>query len=157
MLTAGKTAQPLLPQAAGAFLCLSDRDTIRPDKFRLLKIAKRLKMPEKDLANITVEWLKNFLPYLSTFLLSCWGGIVSYIQRIRIHSRKFSFKELSFDLVISSFAGLLTHFFCEYSNVSGSMSAILIAVSGHMGTRAIASFEQLRNRIFGVTEDAAKS
>lgn len=118
-------------------------------------------MPEKDLINVSAEWLKNVLPYISTLLLSCWGGIVSYIQRIRIHSRKFSVKELSFDLIISSFAGLLTHFFCEYSNVSGAMSAILIAVSGHMGTRAIASFEKMRDRIFGIAdesggEDAAK-
>ncbi len=109
-------------------------------------------MPEKSLE--LLEWLRGVirdgLPYLSTLVLSCWGGIVSYIQRMRVKSQKFSWKELGFDLVISSFAGLLTHFFCEYSNVSGSMSAILIAVSGHMGTRAIASFERIRDRIFGL-------
>lgn len=111
-------------------------------------------MPEKDLTNAAVELVKNILPYLSTLLLSCWGGIVSYIQRIRVRSRKFNVKELSFDLIISSFAGLLTHFFCEYSNVSGAMSAILIAVSGHMGTRAIASFEKMRDRIFGLPDES---
>lgn len=106
------------------------------------------KVPEKD-AQI-MEWVRQVLPYLSTLFLSCWGGIVSYIQRLRIKSAKFSWRELSFDLLISSFAGLLTHFFCEYSQVSGSMSAILIAISGHMGTRAIASFEKMRDRIFGI-------
>lgn len=112
-------------------------------------------VPEKDAQNaaILVEWIRQVLPYLSTLFLSCWGGIVSHIQRLRIKSAKFSWRELSFDLAISSFAGLLTHFFCEYSNVSGSMSAILIAISGHMGTRAIASFEKMRDRIFGVTGD----
>ena len=115
-------------------------------------------MPEKDFANALAEWLKGILPYISTLVLSSWGGIVSYIQRMRVHSKKFSWKELGFDLTISSFAGLLTHFFCEYSNVSGAMSAILIAVSGHMGTRAIASFEKMRDRIFGIegSEDAEK-
>lgn len=97
-----------------------------------------------------IELLHQGLPYISTLLLSSWGGFVSYIQRIRIKRHKFSLRELSFDLLISSFAGLLTHFFCEYSGVSGSMSAILIAVSGHMGTRAIAGFEVLRDRIFGL-------
>lgn len=112
-------------------------------------------MPEKDPNNtaLIVEFFKQLLPYLSTLFLSCWGGIVSYIQRLRIHRSRFNWKDLTFDLVISSFAGLLTHFFCEYSNVGGSMSAILIAVSGHMGTRAIASFEKMRDRIFGVTEE----
>ena len=112
-------------------------------------------MPEKDIQNTAyvVEFFRQILPYLSTLFLSCWGGIVSYIQRLRIHRSRFNWKDLTFDLVISSFAGLLTHFFCEYSNVGGSMSAILIAVSGHMGTRTIASFEKMRDRIFGVSEE----
>lgn len=113
-------------------------------------------MPEKDPQNTAyfMEWFRSSLPYISTFLLSCWGGIVSYIQRLRIHRHKFNWRDLTFDLVISSFAGLLTHFFCEYANVGGSMSAILIAVSGHMGTRAIASFERMRDRIFGLPDGA---
>ena len=116
---------------------------------------ERSNMPEKDPNNTALigEFFKQLLPYLSTLFLSCWGGIVSYIQRLRIHRSRFNWKDLTFDLVISSFAGLLTHFFCEYSNVGGSMSAILIAVSGHMGTRAIASFEKMRDRIFGVSEE----
>lgn len=121
---------------------------------------ERNKMPEKDPTNtaLVIEWLRSILPYLSTLFLSCWGGVVSYIQRLRIHRTKFNSRDLIFDLVISSFAGLLTHFFCEYSNVSGTMSAILIAVSGHMGTRAIASFEQMRDRIFGLAgEDKANA
>ncbi len=106
-------------------------------------------MPEKEI-NRVFEWFGSLLPYVSTLILSCWGGIVSYIQRMRMSSKKFSWRELLFDLVVSSFAGLLTHFFCEYANVNGSMAAILIAVSGHMGTRAIIGFEKIRDRIFGL-------
>lgn len=107
-------------------------------------------MIDKDDSAINaIEMFRQCLPYVSTLFLSCWGGVVSYIQRLRIKHHKFSFRELSFDLTISSFAGLLTHFFCEYANVGGAMSAILIAVSGHMGTRAIAGFERMRDRIFG--------
>lgn len=115
-------------------------------------------MPEKDTSNMAylIELLRQCLPYLSTMFLSCLGGFVSYIQKIRIAHHKFKAVELAFDLIISSFAGLLTYFFCVYAKVSGEMAAILIAVSGHMGTRAIASFERMRDRIFGVTagEDA---
>ncbi len=81
---------------------------------------------------------------------------MSYIQRIRLKHHKFSFVELCFDLSISSFAGLLTYFFCQYAKVGGEMSAILIAVSGHMGTRAIASFERMRDRVFGVATPEVK-
>ena len=116
---------------------------------------ERSNMPEKDPNNtaLFVEWLRQFMPYLSTFFLSTWGGVVNPITTLRSVRKEFQLKELIFDLVVSSFAGLLTHFFCEYSNVGGSMSAILIAVSGHMGTRAIAGFEKMRDRIFGVTEE----
>lgn len=107
-------------------------------------------MPEKDIANAIYEWSKNSLPFFTTMFLSCWGGLVNYIQKIRKNSKKFSWRELIFDLVTSSFAGLLTQYFCEYSNISPTASAMLIAISGHMGARAIASFEKVRDRILGV-------
>lgn len=116
-------------------------------------------MPDKQTENLAAlfEFLKQASPYISTFLLSSWGGVVSHIQRMRMAHRKFNIKELAFDLIISSFAGLLTYMFCSYSKIGGEMSAILIAISGHMGTRAIAGFERLRDRVFGIApvgEDA---
>ena len=111
-------------------------------------------MPEKE---ALAEWGRQCLPYISTLFLSCWGGTVSYIQRMRVRSRKFSWKELGFDLTISSFAGLLTHFFCEYANLSGALASILIAISAHMGTRAIASFERIHSRVFDDNDPANNS
>lgn len=105
-------------------------------------------MPEKD-PNLA-DMLRQLLPYVTTLVLSCWGGFVSYIQRLRVHARKFSWRELGFDLIISSFAGLLTHLLCQYSHIDGYMSSVLIAISGHMGTRAIASFERIRDRVLGI-------
>lgn len=112
-------------------------------------------MPEKDPNNTSlfVELLRQFMPYLTTFFLSTWGGVVNHITKIRSKKNKFQWRELAFDLVTSSFAGVLTHLLCEYSKIDGAMSAILIAVSGHMGTRAIASFEKLRDRIFGISDE----
>mgnify|MGYP001561466972 CR=1 FL=1 len=98
------------------------------------------------------EFAKGLLPYISTVFLSCWGGFVSYIQKVQIKTRRFSLKDLMFDLVISSFAGLLTHFFCTYAKIDDTIAAILIAISGHMGARAIISFERMRDRMFGIDE-----
>lgn len=100
-----------------------------------------------------IEVAKQCSPFVSTFVLSAWGGVVSHIQRMRETKSVFRPKELAFDLIISSFAGLLTYMFCKSAKLDGEMSAILIAVSGHMGTRAIAGFEQLRNRVFGVVPE----
>lgn len=109
-------------------------------------------MPEKDPNShaFIFEWMRQLMPYVSTFFLSTWGGVVNHITKLRNGKKKFQFKELIFDLVVSTFAGLLTFFFCKGANLSETMSAILIAISGHMGTRAIAGFEVIYHRIIGV-------
>lgn len=112
-------------------------------------------MPEKDPNNsaLFVEWLRQFMPYISTIFLSIWGGLVNHITTLRTGRKKFQIRELAFDLIVSTFAGLLTLFFCKSAGVSETMSAILIAVSGHMGTRAIAGFETLYKRVIGIKDD----
>ena len=112
-------------------------------------------MPEKDSNNtaLFVEWLLQFMPYLTTFFLSTWGGVVNHITTLRSVKKKFQPKELIFDLIVSTFAGLLTFFFCKGAGVSETMSAVLIAISGHMGTRAIAGFETIYRRVVGVKDE----
>ena len=112
-------------------------------------------MPEKDPNNTAyfVEWLRQFMPYLTTFFLSTWGGVVNYITTLRSSCKKFNLRELAFDLIVSTFAGLITFYFCRSAGISETMSAVLIAISGHMGTRAIAGFETLYRRIMGMKEN----
>ena len=111
-------------------------------------------MPEKDPNNtaLFVECLRQFMPYLTTFFLSTWGGVVNHITTLRSGRKKFQLKELIFDLVVSTFAGLITFYFCRSAGISETMSAVLIAISGHMGTRAIAGFETVYRRIIGAKE-----
>ena len=115
---------------------------------------ERSNMPEKDSNNtaLFVEWLRQFMPYLSTFFLSTWGGVVNHITTLRNGRKKFQLKELIFDLVVSTFAGLITFYFCRSAGISETMQAVLIAISGHMGTRAIAGFETVYRRIIGAKE-----
>ena len=112
-------------------------------------------MPEKDPNNAaySVEWMRQIMPYISTFFLSTWGGVVNHITKLRNGKKKFQAKELVFDLVVSTFAGLITFYFCRAASVSETMSAVLIAISGHMGTRAIAGFETLYKRVIGIEDD----
>lgn len=116
-------------------------------------------MPEKDPNNsaLFVEWMRQIMPYLSTIFLSTWGGVVNHITKLRSGKKKFQAKELIFDLVVSTFAGLITFYFCRAASVSETMSAVLIAISGHMGTRAIAGFEVIYRRIIGIKENEETS
>lgn len=111
-------------------------------------------MIDKDstFSDLLGAWMQHVFPYLSTVLLACWGGAVSYVQHLQKGKRKMCWRELLFDLIISSFSGVLTHFLCELVGIEGAKAAMLIAISGHMGTRAIAGFERLRDRVFGFSD-----
>lgn len=111
-------------------------------------------MSEKDphFTALLAESIREAVPYLTTFFLSVWGGVVNHITVLRNGRKVFKMRELAFDLIVSTFAGLLTFFFCKRAGIDETMSAILIAVSGHMGTRAIQGFEALYSRIIGVKD-----
>lgn len=109
-------------------------------------------MEEKDprTAAWIIEQLKVIMPYITTLLLATFGGIVNHITTLRKKKAPFKWRELAFDIVVSTFAGLLTFYFCESAGIDGPMSAALIAISGHMGTRAIAGFEIIYTRLIGI-------
>ena len=78
------------------------------------------------------------IAYLWVLLLSGWAGVVSYIRKLHDGLvERFSLSGLVGEIVIASFAGLITYWLCVLGNLPGELSAILIAVSGHMGARAI--------------------
>lgn len=99
-----------------------------------------------------IDWVREILPYLSTILLSAWGGIVNYLTNINRKGEKFSLMRLAGELVIASFAGIITFFMCSHTSMPDSLAAALIAISGHMGTRAVQGFESVYKRIFNIKE-----
>lgn len=80
---------------------------------------------------------------LSTYLyvmgLAILGGLVKYLNR----TDKFRMWVLVRDLITAGFCGLLTFWMCEWMNIEGPLSAVLIATSGLMGTRLLREFENL--------------
>lgn len=109
--------------------------------------------PTLNTTTETIVTAPQVLPYVWTILLSCWGGAVSHFQNNRKQAKPFNWRELLFDLVTSSFAGLLTYLFCQAAHIEGPMGAMLVAISGHMGTRAIASLQNVYERIIGSKSD----
>lgn len=93
-------------------------------------------MPEKDPFNYSL------LTYAWVVVLSMWGGVVSYLRKVKdgvLH--KFSIVELIGELFTAGFIGIITFWLCEWSDMSPLLSAALIAISGHMGSRAIFQVE----------------
>jgi hypothetical protein len=72
------------------------------------------------------------------FLISAWGGIAGYIKKISEgKARDFSIKELIGEIVISSFVGVITYFLCVSAGIDETLTAAIVGMSGHMGSRAI--------------------
>lgn len=94
-------------------------------------------MPEKDPATYSM------LTYLWVAGLSAWGGVVGYIRKMKNGTLpRFSFAELIGDIVTSGFVGVVTFWLCEAAGIHGLVTAALVGISGHMGSRALFTFEK---------------
>lgn len=89
--------------------------------------------------------------YLWVLVLSIWGGVVSYIQKVRTgQCSRFNITELIGDMFTSGFTGLMTFWLCQAAHLNELLSAVFIGVSGHMGARALLKFEQYMAQRIGL-------
>lgn len=94
-------------------------------------------MPEKDPTHY------GFITYTLVSILAAWGGIVNWIRKRKAgDTRPFNFTELIGEIITSAFAGVLTFWLCEWSGVPPLLTAAMIGISGHMGSRAIFQMEK---------------
>lgn len=97
-------------------------------------------MPEKDPTSYSI------LTYSWVIVLSLWGGLTQHIRRGRPWRGLRTVAELISDLVTSGFSGILTFHLCEAAQFQPLVTAALVGISGHMGSRAIFAIEQLLTR-----------
>ena len=97
-------------------------------------------MPDRflDYSFLTIVWVAG---------LSIVGGVANYARKVseRIIKR-FSIVEFMGELFISGFAGIITFLLCESASVDLKLTAALVGISGHMGSRAIFMLEQFINK-----------
>jgi hypothetical protein len=100
-------------------------------------------MPEKDPLSYTL------VTYAWVFALALLGGCAGYVRKIRAgHIIRFSLGELVGELVVSAFVGVVTFYLCEYAQIPHVLSAGIIGISSHMGSRAIFMLETVVERSF---------
>ena len=87
-----------------------------------------------------------WLTYLWVFGLSSWGGFVSFMRKRRQgQARPFNVAEFVGEIATSAFAGVVTFYLA------------MVAISGHMGGRAVFLMETWMERKFPIVgEDAEK-
>lgn len=80
----------------------------------------------------------NVLTLLWVVTLSAWGGTVNYIRKLQTGTaKKFSIFQLLGEIVSSSFFGVITFLLCEAGHFSPLVTAALVGLSGHMGSKAL--------------------
>ena len=98
-------------------------------------------MPEKDPSSYAL------ITYFWVVLVSLWGGSASYIRRVRsMEVPRYSIVEFIGEVVIAAGVGIMTFFLCEWANVDQMLSAVFIAITAHMGSRALLIAEQVLER-----------
>lgn len=91
----------------------------------------------------------SLITYSWVFIVAIWGGFVNYARKRREGMIPcFSITEFIGELMTSAFAGLVTFFLCEAAKLDPMLSAALIAISGHMGSRAIFMAEKALQKRF---------
>ena len=94
-------------------------------------------MPEKNPESYSL------LTYSWVFLLAILGGVVNFIRKLqRGDVRPFNIVEFIGEIVTSAFAGIITFWLCEASGVTPLITAALVGISGHMGSRALFLIEK---------------
>lgn len=100
------------------------------------------------LASLAQERLKspldfNLRHYGLMLAAALLGGFVSWINKVRRGELPlWGMHHLIGELATSAFAGLLMFWLCEWAGFPQFLTAAFTGVAGHMGTRAIALFEQ---------------
>ena len=93
----------------------------------------------------------SLITYAWVFLLAIFGGIVNFWRKLQAgHVRVFNVVELVGEIMTAGFAGVITFWLCENAQISPLLTAALVGISGHMGSRALFLFEDFLKSRFPI-------
>lgn len=85
----------------------------------------------------------GFLTWVWVIGLSILGGTVRTLMHINIGMTPLDvLRRWAVDITVSAFIGIVTFFLCEYAHFSQLLTAAMVGISAHMGTRAIVIVEE---------------
>lgn len=112
----------------------------------LLVACSALAAGERDPLQIP---LNVYAAMLSAALL---GGFVSWFGRVRRGQAVVSVFNIVGEMATSAFAGLLAFWTCQAMGLGLTSTILVVAVAGHMGTRAIALAERRLQEKLGLKD-----
>jgi len=98
---------------------------------------------------IEKESFSGWLTLAWVFGLSMWGGTVNYIYKLNKYHLPFSLFRFIGEILTAAFVGVITFLLCNSSGLGLEVTAALVGISGHMGTRALFLLEKKYERYLG--------
>lgn len=84
------------------------------------------------------------ITYVWVLLLSAWGGAVNFWRKVKDgHTRAFNIVEFIGEIATSALVGLITFYLAESAHIDQILTAAMVAISGHMGSRLLYQFERI--------------
>lgn len=81
---------------------------------------------------------KNLIASAYMAIVAGGGGLLSYYQKVKKgEARPFNVPEILGEVIISAAVGILTFWICKGLEVNEWLTAAGVAITGHMGARAI--------------------
>lgn len=117
-----------------------------------LFLCLHLLMPAVVQAETSIRLIKDPTAYpLSQYgfilALSLLGGVASWYGKVKKGELQASnLNSLVGELTTSALAGLLSFYICEWRDVPPVLTAAIVGVAGHMGTRGISILEEIAQR-----------
>jgi fatty acid desaturase len=79
--------------------------------------------------------------------LALFGGWASWWAKVRDGKvAAYNLAALIGELAISAFVGVVVFFICEYFNFPPLLTAAIVGVAGHMGTKALTLIEEIAEK-----------
>lgn len=98
------------------------------------------------------DWLYFIVTLPYVLFLSLAGGLGAFIMRLNQATEpkplKVIFLKLFGELFLSGFAGLLTFLLCKEFGLSSNMTAVAVAISGHLGGNMIILISDYLKKFF---------
>jgi len=95
-------------------------------------------------APLSLAGLKELLPVI---LVGMLGGVVSFARKVKSGAARWlNVSELIGELVSAGFTGVVAYWLCLYGGLNPWLTAALVGISGHAGSRALFTFERWAQR-----------
>jgi len=99
----------------------------------------------------------SWTTYFWVVFVAAWGGVVRVIRKSKLGGKTWQqvVMTLIVEMIISSFAGVVTFFLCQQNNIAPFYTAVMTSLAGYMGGSALDVLEAVyRARVKGGSDDA---